>query len=71
MTMELKVWREGQPVPLKTGLAQLDRYLSGLGLDTGWLVIFDLRSDIGPIPERTTPEFAVTPNNRSVAVIRG
>jgi hypothetical protein len=25
------------------GLAQLDGYLSGLGLETGWLVIFDRR----------------------------
>ena len=71
LAMALKVWREGRPDPLKTGLAQLDRYLSGLRLDTGWLVIFDRRSDIGPISERTTTEFATTPNNRSVAVIRG
>ncbi|MDJ0705678.1 MAG: ATP-binding protein [Leptolyngbyaceae cyanobacterium MO_188.B28] len=69
--MELKVWRDNRPDPLKSGLEQLDSYLSGLGLDQGWLVIFDRRSDIGPIAERTTTEFATTANNRSITVIRG
>ena len=41
--MELKVWRDGYPGPLTAGLAQLGPYLAGLGLDTGWLVIFDRR----------------------------
>ena len=71
LAMELKVWRDGRPDPLNTGLEQLDRYLSGLGLDQGWLVIFDRRSDIGSISERTTTEFAMTSNNRSITVIRG
>ena len=39
--IELKVWRDGEPDPLNEGLEQLDGYLVGLGLDTGWLVIFD------------------------------
>ena len=34
----------GDPDPLEDGLAQLDDYLGGLGLATGWLVIFDRRS---------------------------
>ena len=42
--MELKVWRDGAPDPLTAGLTQLDGYLAGLGLDRGWLVIFDRRS---------------------------
>ncbi|MEM7062955.1 MAG: ATP-binding protein [Cyanobacteria bacterium P01_B01_bin.77] len=71
ISMELKVWREGRPDPLKAGLKQLDRYLAGLGLMTGWLVIFDQRLDIPPIAERTTAEQAITPGNRSVSVIRG
>ena len=69
--MELKVWREGRADPLIVGLEQLDRYLAGLGLDTGWLVIFDQRSGLGPIAERTTAEQAVTPGDRSITVIRG
>ncbi|MGD1854670.1 MAG: ATP-binding protein [Leptolyngbyaceae cyanobacterium] len=71
IAMELKVWREGRPDPLKAGLKQLDRYLAGLGLTTGWLVIFDQRLNIPPIAERTTAEQAITPGNRSVIVIRG
>ena len=42
MGIELKVRREKLD-PLTKGLTQLDKYLDGLGLDTGWLVIFDRR----------------------------
>ncbi|WP_017328040.1 AAA family ATPase [Synechococcus sp. PCC 7336] len=69
--MELKVWREGRPDPLKAGLRQLDRYLAGLGLDTGWLVIFDRREGLPPIAERTMTEQALTPSDRQAIVIRG
>jgi len=68
--MELKVWRDGQRDPLTEGLEQLESYLAGLGLDTGWLVIFDQRSDLPDIAERTTTEPATTPNGRAVTVIR-
>lgn len=67
---ELKVWREGRPDPLSEGLAQLDRYLLGLGLDTGWLVIFDRRAGQPPIEERTSAAKAVTPAGRTVTVVR-
>ncbi|MCG8366510.1 MAG: ATP-binding protein [Pseudanabaenales cyanobacterium] len=69
--MELKVWREGRPDPIKVGLEQLDRYLAGLGLKTGWLVIFDQRLGLPPIAERTTTELAMTPGHREIVVIRG
>ncbi|MEB3229590.1 MAG: AAA family ATPase [Leptolyngbyaceae bacterium] len=69
--MELKVWRDDRPDPLQAGLVQLDRYLAGLGLDTGWLVIFDQRSGQPPIAERTTTETAVTESDRPIIVIRG
>ncbi len=71
LAMELKVWRDGRPDPLKEGLKQLDEYLNGLGLDTGWLVIFDQRSGLPDISERTTTETATTPSGRNVTVIRG
>jgi hypothetical protein len=70
MAMELKVWRPGRPDPLKTGLVQLNKYLTGLGLETGWLVIFDRREHIPPIGERTTVE-TVDAENRFITVIRG
>ena len=69
--MELKVWREGRPDPLKVGLEQLDRYLAGLRVKTGWLVIFDQRQGLPPIADRTTTESAMTPGHREIVVIRG
>lgn len=68
--MELKVWRDGKPDPLTEGLAQIDQYLNGLGLDTGWLVIFDQRSGLPDISERTTTETAHSPASRTITVIR-
>jgi hypothetical protein len=69
--MELKVWRDGRSNPLKEGFEQLDKYLSGLSLDTGWLVIFDRRSGLPPISDRTTTEIATSPAGREIIVIRG
>ena len=69
--MELKVWRQGRLDPLPTGLTQLDRYLAGLGLVQGWLVIFDSRSQAKPLAERTTAEQTTTPEGRMVTIIRG
>jgi hypothetical protein len=68
--IELKVWRDTRPDPLKRGLEQLDGYLARLGLATGWLVIFDRRGDQPPIEERTTTEIAHTLGGRAVTVIR-
>ena len=69
--MELKVWRDKKPDPIKEGLKQLDKYLSGLSLDTGWLVIFDRRSGLPPISDRTTTENVISPAGREIIVIRG
>ncbi|MBE9058206.1 ATP-binding protein [Sphaerospermopsis sp. LEGE 08334] len=69
--MELKVWKQGKPDPLHQGLIQLDKYLSGLNLDTGWLIIFDRRPDLLPISDRTTTEIAQSPQGRNITVIRG
>jgi hypothetical protein len=69
LAMELKVWRDDARNPLAEGLALLDSYLSGLGLETGWLVIFDQRSGQPPIDERTSSQPAQTPDGRSVTVI--
>jgi hypothetical protein len=69
--MELKVWKQGKADPLPQGLTQLDKYLSGLNLDTGWLVIFDRRRDLPPISDRTTTEIALSPQGRNITVIRG
>jgi type II secretory pathway predicted ATPase ExeA len=70
LAIELKVWRDNSRDPLADGLAQLDSYLDGLGLETGWLVIFDQRSGQPPIDERTTADVAVTSAGRKVTLIR-
>jgi AAA-like domain len=69
--MELKVWRDREKDPLEKALVQLDQYLAGLGLDRGWLVIFDQRSGLPPIEDRTTTAMATTTSGRSITVIRG
>lgn len=70
LALELKVWRDGEKDPLEEGLAQLDRYLAGLGLDSGWLVIFDRRSGQPPLSERTAATSTQTPAGRRVTVVR-
>jgi hypothetical protein len=70
LAMELKVWRDGDPDPLAEGLGQLDRYLGGLGLDQGWLIIFDRRVGQPPIRERTSSAEAVSPGGRRIRVVR-
>jgi type II secretory pathway predicted ATPase ExeA len=71
LAMELKVWRKDGKNPLEAGLKQLDKYLAGLGLQEGWLVIFDQRPESPPIAERTTVEVAKTEGDRTVQVIWG
>jgi hypothetical protein len=68
--MELKVWRKGEKDPLSQGLAQLDGYLEGLGLDEGTLVIFDRRSARRVAQEKPGPRRAKTPSGRKVWLLR-
>ena len=68
--MELKVWRDGAPDPLAEGLEQLDGALAGLGLATGWLVIFDRRPGQPPIAERTGSSTVTSPAGRPIEVVR-
>jgi hypothetical protein len=70
LAIELKVWRDGEPDPLSKGLEQIDGYLGGLFLNTGWLVIFDRRSGQPRIHERTFTESATTKSGRAITVIR-
>lgn len=69
LALELKVWREGRPDPLSAGLQQLDSYLAGLGLPSGWLIIFDRRHGLAPLADRTEAITATTPGGRTVTVI--
>ncbi len=69
---ELKVWRDRDKRgdPLAKGLEQIDGYLAGLGLDEGYLVIFDARAAAPPIDDRTRFEEHVTPGGRKVTLLR-
>ncbi|MBI5487652.1 MAG: ATP-binding protein [Deltaproteobacteria bacterium] len=69
--IELKVWAPRKPDPVERGLAQLDEYLEGLGLDRGTLVIFDRRPDAGELAVRTRFEESRSPKGRKVTVLRG
>jgi hypothetical protein len=68
--VELKVWHPGRPDPLNDGLAQLDRYLDRLSLDTGTLVIFDRRPAATPVHERTVLTKEQTPSGRTITLLR-
>ena len=68
--LELKVWRDGASDPLAEGLEQLDGYLAGLGLASGWLVLFDRRTGQPPISERTQATEATSSAGRRIRVIR-
>jgi len=68
--LELKVWRDRRRDPLGEGLVQLEAYLDRVGLDRGVLIIFDRRSEVAPIEERTRRETAITAKGRSVSVLR-
>ncbi|WP_437669322.1 hypothetical protein [Sorangium sp. So ce131] len=70
LAIEIKVWRPREADPLDEGLRQIDGYLAGLGLSTGWLVLFDRRPDAPPLPERLGAAPATTPGGRQVTVIR-
>ena len=70
MALELKVRRAGRPDPTAQGLVQLDAYLDRLGLDTGWLVVFDLRAGLPDIAVRTQAAEVLSPAGRTVTVVQ-
>jgi hypothetical protein len=68
--IELKVWRDKKGDPEPKGLEQLDSYLARIGVDFGWLLIFDRRENAPPIEERLSTKIETTKNKRSITVIR-
>ncbi len=69
LAMELKTWKAGRKNPVPQGLRQLDRYLQGLGLSQGWLVVFDQRPGLAPIEERTRTEELTSPAGHRVTLL--
>jgi hypothetical protein len=68
--IELKVWRTKRADPVMKGLVQLESYLKRLGLNSGWLVIFDRRSNAPELVDRLQTEIITTDNGTEVTVIR-
>lgn len=68
--IEMKVWRDKQVDPLKQGLAQLDQYLTKVGLDNGVLIIFDRRKSAKAIEKRTKFKSVKTPSKKKVLLLR-
>ncbi|CCI07698.1 AAA-like domain-containing protein [Microcystis aeruginosa] len=68
--IELKVWRDKKRNPQADGIEQLESYLARLGLDFGWLFIFDRRKNALPMEERLSTEVVVTENQYRITVIR-
>ncbi len=68
--IELKVWREKKRDPQAEGIEQLESYLARLGLNQGWLLIFDRRKNALPIEERLSTQVVTTENQRAITVIR-
>jgi hypothetical protein len=67
---ELKVWWQGKPDPLMEALPQFDKYLSRMRLDAGTLIIFDRRETPAPVAERSGIETIISPQGRTVTLLR-
>jgi hypothetical protein len=67
---ELKVWTDDIADPLEEGLDQLERYLDGLSLTHGTLVIFDRRKEALPSATRTVISDTKTPKGYAVRLLR-
>ncbi len=69
--IEVKTWRDSDKTrdPIAAGLDQLDAYLARIGVQHGWLVLFDQRSGGDTRADRPV-ELVHTGTGRSVRVVR-
>ena len=68
LPIEVKLHRDHRANPVPEGLDQIDRDCAGLGVDTGWLVVIDQRTEA--TGTRLECEEVVTAGGRHVTVIR-
>jgi hypothetical protein len=68
--IEIKVWATGRADPLTKGLEQLEGYLNRLNQSSGWLMIFDRRTNAPVLEDRLSTEIAQTAAGQQVTVIR-
>ena len=70
LAIEVKRWRDRDADPATAGIAQLDGYLEGLGLDRGYLIVFDQRERRLPVEQRIAQEARQSPGGRAITVVR-
>jgi hypothetical protein len=68
--IEIKVWATGRADPLTKGLEQLEGYLNRLNQSSGWLMIFDRRTNAPALENRLRTELAQTAAGQQITVIR-
>ncbi len=70
--IEVKTWRDSDKRgdPSIPGRDQLDGYLARVGLDSGWLVLFDQRSGLPPVHERVKVEAVKLASGRNISIVR-
>lgn len=70
--IEVKTWRESDKAkdPMIEGLPQLDGYLARIGATRGWILLFDQRRTVAPLPERLKLERLTSAGKRQVALVR-
>ncbi len=70
LAMVVKVRRDREPDPVPEGIEQVEDALDRLGIDVGWLVIFDRRPGLPPVSQRLASSKETTEDGREVVVIR-
>jgi len=69
--VEVKTWKDADKVkdPVPAGVRQLEGYLTRIGADRGWLVLFDQRKGLAELAERAAVE-RLTSDGRAITVVR-
>jgi ATPase family associated with various cellular activities (AAA) len=68
--IEIKVWATGRADPLTKGLEELEGYLNRLNQSSGWLMIFDRRTNAPALEDRLRTELSQTTAGQKITVIR-
>ncbi len=70
VALVVKVRRDPDADPVAEGLAQVDEALARLGIENGWLVVFDRRKGVSPVSQRLGAVKEKTPAGREVVLVR-
>ncbi len=70
--IEVKTWRDSDKAadPTDDGVTQLDGYLARIDAARGWLVLFDQRRKVPPLPERLARARVTAPSGRQIDLVR-